>query len=238
MAGDWIKMEHVTQSKPELFCMASELGVSRDEVLGMLVRFWVWADQQSVSGKLKGMTARDIDAIVGVEKFTTVLQKANWIALKGDVFVLKNFPRHNGKSAKRRALDRKRQSAKRHAPKRTKSGLEKRREEKSKEEEARGEKVTWNGTTFHVPESVLGEFCDRWPNITREAIKAEIADAAVWSIGEGRKHKAPRTFLQNTWLKRAFAGTSRPPDPQQEAIDAAEIARGKRNARILKELSE
>ena len=46
MAGDWIKVEHATATKPEVFQMAEEIGASPDEIVGLVVKFWVWVDQQ------------------------------------------------------------------------------------------------------------------------------------------------------------------------------------------------
>jgi len=41
MAGDWIKVEHWTPDKPEIFRLADELEIDPDAVVGKLVRLWV-----------------------------------------------------------------------------------------------------------------------------------------------------------------------------------------------------
>jgi len=38
MAGDWIKLEHTTPDKPEVFAMADTLGIDPDAVTGKLCR--------------------------------------------------------------------------------------------------------------------------------------------------------------------------------------------------------
>ena len=64
-------------------------------------------------------------------------------------------------------------------------------------------RVTWNGSQFDVPETVMGEFCERWPSVTREAIEQEIADCAAYHAERKSKVKSPRGRIV-TWLKNAF----------------------------------
>ena len=45
MAGDWIKIEHALPGKPEVMQMAEILGVDEMQVVGHLVCFWCWVDQ-------------------------------------------------------------------------------------------------------------------------------------------------------------------------------------------------
>ena len=56
MAGDWIKIEHVTPDKPEVWEMAELLGIDADSVAGKLLRIWIWADQQTISGNARSVT--------------------------------------------------------------------------------------------------------------------------------------------------------------------------------------
>ena len=50
MAGDWIKIEHATPDKPEVFRMAMQLGITPEHVSGCLLRVWIWADAQTLDG--------------------------------------------------------------------------------------------------------------------------------------------------------------------------------------------
>ncbi len=45
MAGDWIKFEHATPRKPEVFQIAADLGIDTDTTVGLLIRFWVWVSE-------------------------------------------------------------------------------------------------------------------------------------------------------------------------------------------------
>jgi hypothetical protein len=108
MAGDWIKIEHVTPDKPEVWQIAETLGIDADAVVGKLVRIWVWADQQTTDGNARSVTKALLDRISGVTGFAAAMVEAGWLqqAEGGVQFV--NFERHNGETAKQRALTAKR----------------------------------------------------------------------------------------------------------------------------------
>ena len=50
MASNWIKVEVITPDKPEIFKLAEILNIDPDAALGKAIRFWVWADQQTIDG--------------------------------------------------------------------------------------------------------------------------------------------------------------------------------------------
>jgi hypothetical protein len=108
MSGDWIKIEHWTQDKPEVFVMADELGIDPDAVLGKLVRIWVWADQQTFDGNAVSVTFSLLDRVSGQKGFADALLKAGWLKRVDDGVQFVNFDRHNGETAKTRALTAKR----------------------------------------------------------------------------------------------------------------------------------
>lgn len=104
MAGDWIKFEHATLDKPEVLLMAELLETSPDDVIGKLLRVWVWFDQQSENGNAGGVTyvtlAKFIDRHVSSQGFAACMKKVGWLSDEG----MPHFDRHNGESAKKRAL--------------------------------------------------------------------------------------------------------------------------------------
>ncbi len=136
MAGDWIKWEKGLLRKPEILQLADALGRSRYEVASLCMELWEWADDVTKDGALPGVTDAHIDAIISVSKFSSCLRVAGWLATnKNGVTYLPNWKRHNGKSAKRRALTARRnvtlRRRKRDAARAEKASPEKRREEKS-----------------------------------------------------------------------------------------------------------
>jgi hypothetical protein len=113
MAGDWIKIELTTPNKPEIDVLAELLNVGVNDVLGGLVRLWIWADQQTVDGNAHSVTKCAIDRHSGVTGLAEALlsPRVKWlIAHENGGFAFPNFERHNGQTAKRRALTAKRVS--------------------------------------------------------------------------------------------------------------------------------
>jgi hypothetical protein len=131
VAGDWIKVEHTTPDKQEVFTIADKLGIDPDAVVGKLVRMWVWADQQTYDGNAASVTSALLDRIAGVTGFADALIDSGWCSKINNGFVFTNFDRHTGKTAKTRANTAKRVSNHRNAPSVTSALPEKRREEKS-----------------------------------------------------------------------------------------------------------
>ena len=135
MAGDWIKVENVTPDKPEIFLLAAMLDIDPDAALGKLIRLWVWADQQTYDGNAASVTLALLDRVSGVSGFAHALKKVGWLTELDTHFSFPNFTRHNGQSAKCRALSKLRTEKYRrggNCPSVTKTSPEKRREEKRK----------------------------------------------------------------------------------------------------------
>lgn len=111
MAGDWIKFEVGTHDKPEVWAIASGLQIDPDAVVGKLLRIWGWFDQHTESGNAPTVTKMLLDRLVGVSGFCDELVKAGWMSEDGQSVSLPNFDRHNGKTAKNRAVTAKRVAA-------------------------------------------------------------------------------------------------------------------------------
>jgi hypothetical protein len=124
MAGDWIKFETTTPDKPEIFAIAEQLQLDPDAVVGKILRVWIWADSQTENGRLpvRKLSAsqtdichatvlhRIVDRLVSVPGFASAMEAVGWLDHDGS---LPRFDRHNGKSAKKRALDLQRKRAER-----------------------------------------------------------------------------------------------------------------------------
>lgn len=140
MAGDWIKVEEATLDKPEVLAMAEMLGTTADDVVGKLLRVWFWFDKQSLNGDAPGVTNvtldKFIDRHVASQGFAQTMRKVGWLSDAG----LPNFDRHNGETAKNRALTKKRMKKMRDAVVTPTPSPEKRREEK-KEKRVRASKT-------------------------------------------------------------------------------------------------
>lgn len=119
MAGDWIKFEKATSDKPEVWQVADRLDMDPDAVVGKLLRVWSWFDDHTESGNAPSVTKRLLDREVGVRGFCDCVIDAGWMREDEEGIHLPNFERHNGETAKKRAL-----TAKRAAKHRGKSNAE------------------------------------------------------------------------------------------------------------------
>lgn len=127
----WIKLDHSTGNKPEVFIISQRLEINRAETLGHLVALWVWFDQVSEDGTIKGNKAM-VDSLT-LPGFADTLIELNWLKEIGDKLELPNFCNHNGQTAKQRCQAQSRQAKFRNnANGVTKTPLEKRREEKKR----------------------------------------------------------------------------------------------------------
>jgi hypothetical protein len=103
MAGDWIKFEIATPDKAEVWVIANKLNMDPDAVIGKLLRVWIWFDQHSEKGNAPSVTKMLLNRLVGNAYFCDAMIFAGWMHEADDQISLKDFSRHNGKSAKNRA---------------------------------------------------------------------------------------------------------------------------------------
>ncbi len=116
MAGDWIKFEHATPDKPEVFRMAEILQIEPDAVVGKLVRLWTWCDQQTLDGNSLGVSEAIIDRLTHQPGFSAALREVSWLQARSGSLAIPNFSRHNGQTAKVRALDNRKKAKNREKP--------------------------------------------------------------------------------------------------------------------------
>lgn len=109
MAGDWLKFEINTPEKPEVLSITVDMGWDDpDLVVGKLLRLWRWFDQHTENGNADNVTLALLDRIIGVTGFCEAVAKVGWLIVTEAGIELPNFERHNGKTAKNRALTAKR----------------------------------------------------------------------------------------------------------------------------------
>jgi hypothetical protein len=109
VAGEWIKFEASTPEKREVFSITAAMGwTDPDLTVGKLLKVWRWFDQQTVGGNADGVTLALLDSIIGVSGFAQAMCNVGWLVSNERGVSLPNFDRHNGKTAKERALTAKR----------------------------------------------------------------------------------------------------------------------------------
>jgi len=106
----WIKIETCTPDKPEIWQLAAELDIDPDAAFGKLFRMWVWFDAHTENGDAPSVTVVTLDRLVGCHGFASGVIKVGWLIEKDGRIMVPNFGRHNGETAKKRALTAKRNS--------------------------------------------------------------------------------------------------------------------------------
>jgi hypothetical protein len=107
MSADWIKVCHNVFDKPEVVEIAEITELDYDAVVGKLVRLWCWFDRHAREGKAR-VTTTFLDRLLDCPGFLSAVVAVGWATLPEGHVVLKNFGRHNGPSAKARALTQRR----------------------------------------------------------------------------------------------------------------------------------
>jgi 5-methylcytosine-specific restriction endonuclease McrA len=97
----WIKLEHATPDKPEVWEMAAILGIDPDAVLGKVIRIWIWADMNSLDGEELRIPDAGINRVAQQERMAEAMRSVGWLSGSGNV-TFPNFLRHNSQSAKTR----------------------------------------------------------------------------------------------------------------------------------------
>ncbi len=103
MAGDWIKMRTDLHDDPEVLRLSAMLKIDRFAVVGRLATLWAWADKHTTDGT-SSVTPLLLDDIVSHQGFADAMTVVGWLEVTDKGIRFPKFSRHNGKSAKKRAL--------------------------------------------------------------------------------------------------------------------------------------
>lgn len=105
MAGDWIKWQKGLERKPEIVRIARTLNTSPINAAAMCMQVWSWADDNSTDGVVPGLTPEDVSTVVGLPGIAEAMTVAGWLVISDSGIQFPNYDRHNGSTAKARALD-------------------------------------------------------------------------------------------------------------------------------------
>ena len=102
--NEWIKMRHVLPDEVEVLAMAARLSLSQEAVVGHLLRVWSWFDLHTRDGNAPCVTLVTLDALARCAGFGDAMVAVGWMELSVTGVRVPNFDRHNGATAKKRAL--------------------------------------------------------------------------------------------------------------------------------------
>jgi hypothetical protein len=186
MAGDWIKVERATPEKPEVLRMARELCIDRDAVFGKVMLVWMWFDSNSCNGVVDGAVDADVDAVVRHQGFASLLRSVGWLkdAPRGIGLELPNFARHNGETAKKRALSNRRQAKWRNAAVDGHVDAMPSTNASTREEKRREEIKTKAARAVALPEWLPHEAWKDWLEVRSKAKAPNTHRALTLALGE------------------------------------------------------
>lgn len=118
MAVEWIKWVKGLTSKREVAVIAAVLKLDRFSVAGRLMAFWEWCDENikdeevirdcgsavTVLSPSRSDNESLIDSIAGIQGFALAMERVGWLRFMDDGIEVPNFGRHNGETAKSRAM--------------------------------------------------------------------------------------------------------------------------------------
>lgn len=197
MAGDWIKMSVNLPDKPEVWQIAGILGIDADSVVGKLLRVWAWFDAHTEDGNAVGVTYPLVDRVAGVAGFAEAMALSGWLCQHGSVMTVPHFERHNGKTAKNRALTNERVAKHRenHPESNADSNGTSVTKTVTREEKRREEENTPPG---------FARFWDVWPKSLRKEAKGKCLE--VWRKA-GAELRADLIVSHVEALKRSASWT-------------------------------
>jgi len=91
VAGDWIKVEQATLHKVEVLRMAELLGIDRRQMLGLLLDFWSWLDNNARTDSVPNLSRLSLDSVLHCPGFAA---KENFRLPQEAVDIFLRLPRH------------------------------------------------------------------------------------------------------------------------------------------------
>jgi hypothetical protein len=113
VAVEWLKWMKGLSRRPEVLGIAAALGLDRRIVATACMELWEWADDNTTTGRIRGVGARDVDDFLQLPGFANAMSAQGWLRVCADGITFVRWERNNGRSAKARALAALRQSRRR-----------------------------------------------------------------------------------------------------------------------------
>jgi hypothetical protein len=196
----WIKVRTNLSDDPSVWEIADALNMDAFAVIGRLHSMWAWFDGQATADDpWVYVTSTAMDRRLACAGWCAAVAAAGWLLIDGNRLGIPNFDRHNGETAKERALASKRQKKKRSRKDRDKSV--------TREEKRRVDIHTPNGvckarTRFVKPTlEELTAYCQERGNSVNPQRFLDHYEANGWRIGGKSPMKDWRAAVRN-WESR------------------------------------
>ena len=213
MAGEWIKVEVCLSEKPEVLRLSRSLGIDSDAVVGKLLRLWAWFGRNSVDGVVDGVVDADVDRVCCAKGFAASLVSVGWLCIDSGLerVSIPRFERHNGESAKKRALKSERQSkwrssvdARVSTQESTEASTQASTGASTREEKRRIDKKAHDSAS--APSDVSPKVFSDWCAL-RKVKRAAVTDTAIRGVRrEAEKAGIPLEEAMSVSCERGWAG--------------------------------
>ncbi len=108
--AEWIPYDVKLPRKPEFTRIRRALGKSKNEMVGIFMQFWAWAQEVTSDGLILGCDTEMMDSEAGVKGFGEAMLKEKWAVQEGENIRLPNWDRFLGNGFKSRCLNAERQA--------------------------------------------------------------------------------------------------------------------------------
>lgn len=110
MAGDWIKIRKDLITDPDVVNIATLCGLDEFGVAGRLISVWSWLDTHSVDGRRVPIADPFLDRLTGLAGFAAAMRRVGWLTGNAGSLTFPDYEKHNGKTAKNRAVEAKKKA--------------------------------------------------------------------------------------------------------------------------------
>jgi hypothetical protein len=98
----WIHIRTDLHGDPAVICIARKTNLDSDGVIGKLIKFWSWVDQESDSERIPWVDCAWINHFLGRDGFAEAMVAAGWLVVDPGGITIPNFDHWLSKSAKHR----------------------------------------------------------------------------------------------------------------------------------------
>jgi len=109
-SSNWLKVQKHTPDKPEIRHMARRCGCSIGEAFLAWFRVYTYFDETTEDGDVPFFTPDDVDDIGKLPGLGNSMAEVGWVLFDAGGCTVVKWERHNGASAKRRAVEAERQA--------------------------------------------------------------------------------------------------------------------------------
>jgi hypothetical protein len=114
MAIPWIKIETSLPRKPEVMQLAAILDIDEFAVVGHLVCFWSWVDENlSLECPVVVGTKRGLDRVAGRDGFADAMVTVGWLQMEDSAVSIPHLDYHLDQGAKTRAMEQRKKAKQR-----------------------------------------------------------------------------------------------------------------------------